>query len=242
MNEKARAEELIAKARQMIEEQAGLDRVRPLIGDLQQIVHALPASASSTTAGSTSSGGGNGAAAGERARRRRGGRCRVHPRVSRKGASPGPREDERISQAPSRANSTTATGGRLPISTTIASGRSGWPIPASPTRGTDAARLAGRGGQRRNGARHDVRATARLKGCRPYATRCDRSSSVRVCSGSALPARGFDPDRHEAIAARESDAVPDRSIVDVVRPGYMVGDRVLRPARVIVSRRPDGES
>jgi molecular chaperone GrpE len=52
----------------------------------------------------------------------------------------------------------------------------------------------------------------------------------------------FDPDRHEAIAARESDAVPDRSIVDVVRAGYMDGDRVLRPARVIVSRRPDGES
>jgi molecular chaperone GrpE len=52
----------------------------------------------------------------------------------------------------------------------------------------------------------------------------------------------FDPDRHEAVAARESDTVPDRSIVDVIRAGYMVGDRVLRPARVIVSRRPDGES
>ena len=52
----------------------------------------------------------------------------------------------------------------------------------------------------------------------------------------------FDPDRHEAVAARDSDAVPDRSIVDVVRAGYMVGDHVLRPARVIVSRRPDGES
>ena len=48
----------------MIEEQAGLDHVRPLIGDLQQIVHALSISASSTTAGSTSNGGGgNGAAA-----------------------------------------------------------------------------------------------------------------------------------------------------------------------------------
>jgi molecular chaperone GrpE len=52
----------------------------------------------------------------------------------------------------------------------------------------------------------------------------------------------FDPDRHEAVAARDSDAVPDRSIVDVIRAGYMVGDRVLRPARVIVSRRLDGES
>ena len=61
VNEKARAEELIAEARQAIEEQAGLDRVRPLAADLQQVVHALPASASSTTAGSTTNGGGNGA-------------------------------------------------------------------------------------------------------------------------------------------------------------------------------------
>jgi len=63
VNEKARAEELIAEARQLIEEQAGLDRVRPLAADLQQVVHALPASASSTAAGSTSNGGGNGAGA-----------------------------------------------------------------------------------------------------------------------------------------------------------------------------------
>jgi molecular chaperone DnaK len=46
VNEKARAEQLIADARSAIEEQAGLDRVRPLAADLQQVVHALPASAS----------------------------------------------------------------------------------------------------------------------------------------------------------------------------------------------------
>jgi molecular chaperone DnaK len=63
VNEKARAAELIAEARQAIEEQAGLDRVRSLAADLQQVVHALPASASSTTAGSTSNGGDNGARA-----------------------------------------------------------------------------------------------------------------------------------------------------------------------------------
>ena len=45
MNEKARAEQLVADARQAIEEQAGLDRVRPLISDLQQIVQALPSAA-----------------------------------------------------------------------------------------------------------------------------------------------------------------------------------------------------
>src|SRR5919112_246648 len=45
VNEKARAEQLVADARQAIQEQAGLDRVRPLIADAQQLVSALPASA-----------------------------------------------------------------------------------------------------------------------------------------------------------------------------------------------------
>jgi molecular chaperone DnaK len=66
VNEKARAEQLVADARQAISEQAGLDRVRPLSGDLQQMVHSLPASASASAAGAASSGngsGGNGAGA-----------------------------------------------------------------------------------------------------------------------------------------------------------------------------------
>jgi molecular chaperone DnaK len=45
VNEKARAEQLVVDARQAVSEQAGLDRVRPLIGDLEQMVHALPAAA-----------------------------------------------------------------------------------------------------------------------------------------------------------------------------------------------------
>jgi molecular chaperone GrpE len=46
----------------------------------------------------------------------------------------------------------------------------------------------------------------------------------------------FDPARHEAVEVRERDDVPDRTIVDVVRSGYAVGGRVLRPALVVVSR------
>jgi len=45
MHEKARAEQLIADARQAVGEQAGLDRVRPLSADLQQVIHGLPAGA-----------------------------------------------------------------------------------------------------------------------------------------------------------------------------------------------------
>jgi molecular chaperone DnaK len=59
VHEKARAEQLVADARQAISEQAGLDRVRPLIADLEQLVHALPASAQQP-AGSGPGGNGQG--------------------------------------------------------------------------------------------------------------------------------------------------------------------------------------
>src|SRR3954462_12466389 len=45
VNEKARAEQLVADARQAVQEEAGLDRVRPLTADLQQIAHSLPSAA-----------------------------------------------------------------------------------------------------------------------------------------------------------------------------------------------------
>jgi molecular chaperone DnaK len=65
VHEKARAEQLVADARAAIEEQAGLDRVRPLISDLQQVVQALPstAAASGAPSGANGAGNANGAAA-----------------------------------------------------------------------------------------------------------------------------------------------------------------------------------
>jgi molecular chaperone GrpE len=46
----------------------------------------------------------------------------------------------------------------------------------------------------------------------------------------------FDPERHEAVGIRETDEVPDQTVVEVARSGWAVGDRVLRPAQVVVSR------
>jgi molecular chaperone DnaK len=62
VNEKARAEQLVAEARQAISEQAGVDRVRPLISDLQQMVQALPAAAASAGATAGNGGGAEGTA------------------------------------------------------------------------------------------------------------------------------------------------------------------------------------
>jgi molecular chaperone GrpE len=53
------------------------------------------------------------------------------------------------------------------------------------------------------------------------------------------PGDRFDPERHEAIAVQPSDEVPDHTIVSVQRSGYAIGDRVIRPAQVVVARAPE---
>jgi molecular chaperone GrpE len=45
----------------------------------------------------------------------------------------------------------------------------------------------------------------------------------------------FDPHVHEALLTQPSDACASGSILEVVQRGYRVGDRVVRPARVIVA-------
>lgn len=48
----------------------------------------------------------------------------------------------------------------------------------------------------------------------------------------------FDPNKHEALAYQESDGQPPEHIIQLVRPGYRLHDRLLRPAQVIVAREP----
>ena len=46
----------------------------------------------------------------------------------------------------------------------------------------------------------------------------------------------FDPNLHQAIFEVPDASVPAGHVVQVVQPGYMIGDRVLRPAMVGVSK------
>ena len=46
----------------------------------------------------------------------------------------------------------------------------------------------------------------------------------------------FDPARHEAMLAQESPTAEPNSVLQVVQPGYEINGRLLRPARVIVSK------
>lgn len=46
----------------------------------------------------------------------------------------------------------------------------------------------------------------------------------------------FDPHRHEAVFEAPDESVPSGTVVQVMQQGYMIGDRILRPAMVGVAR------
>ena len=55
----------------------------------------------------------------------------------------------------------------------------------------------------------------------------------------------FDPKVHEAVATSYSPDVTDVTLAEIFQPGYKVGDRILRPARVVVAEPatgPDGSA
>ena len=48
----------------------------------------------------------------------------------------------------------------------------------------------------------------------------------------------FDPRFHEAISQQETAEVPEGQVLQQVRKGYKLRDRLLRPASVIVAQKP----
>jgi molecular chaperone GrpE len=48
----------------------------------------------------------------------------------------------------------------------------------------------------------------------------------------------FDPNWHEAVAQQPSDTVPEGQVLQQIRKGYKLKDRLLRPATVIVAKKP----
>jgi len=48
--------------------------------------------------------------------------------------------------------------------------------------------------------------------------------------------QAFDPNLHEAISQQESDQHPPGTVTTVLQRGYKAGDRLLRPAMVVVAK------
>jgi molecular chaperone GrpE len=57
---------------------------------------------------------------------------------------------------------------------------------------------------------------------------------VEVFSAEGQP---FDPSKHEAMGEKEDDSVKENTVVTEYQKGYLLNGRLLRPARVIVSKK-----
>ncbi|HIM21416.1 MAG TPA: nucleotide exchange factor GrpE [Gammaproteobacteria bacterium] len=49
----------------------------------------------------------------------------------------------------------------------------------------------------------------------------------------------FDPERHEAISVVEDDKKEPNTVIDVIERGFTIQNRILRPAKVVVTKKPD---
>ncbi|HEY2142611.1 MAG TPA: nucleotide exchange factor GrpE [Solirubrobacteraceae bacterium] len=70
----------------------------------------------------------------------------------------------------------------------------------------------------------------------------DQMDAVLARQGArriGAPGQEFDPERHEAVATQTSEGVADGTVLAVERSGFMLGDRVIRPAQVVVVRAPE---
>lgn len=57
----------------------------------------------------------------------------------------------------------------------------------------------------------------------------------------AAEGKMFDPAVHEAVSQEDCEASPEGSVLRVIRRGFQMGERLLRPANVVVSRTPQAE-
>ena len=69
---------------------------------------------------------------------------------------------------------------------------------------------------------------------RRLTTLLDRLSVRKI----GMPGEPFDPRKHEAITTEVRTDAPEGTILHIIRPGYVLGERVIRPAQVSVARTP----
>jgi molecular chaperone GrpE len=64
-------------------------------------------------------------------------------------------------------------------------------------------------------------------------------AGIKVIDPTGQP---FDPNWHEAMVAQVSADQPPNTVLNVIQKGFSLNGRLLRPARVIVSKSPGGEN
>lgn len=70
----------------------------------------------------------------------------------------------------------------------------------------------------------------------------DFLSNQGVQEVTLKPGDTFDPNQHDAMAQEASDTFEDGQIIRVMRKGYKMGERLVRPANVVVAEAPAEKS
>jgi molecular chaperone GrpE len=63
-------------------------------------------------------------------------------------------------------------------------------------------------------------------------------AGIKIIDPAGQP---FDPEWHEAMVAQDNRDHPANTVLTVIQKGYSLNGRLLRPARVIVSKAPGGD-
>src|SRR5579862_2298649 len=64
-------------------------------------------------------------------------------------------------------------------------------------------------------------------------------AGIKIIDPAGQP---FDPEWHEAMVAQESKDTPANTVLSVIQKGYSLNGRLLRPARVVVSKASGGDA
>ncbi len=78
--------------------------------------------------------------------------------------------------------------------------------------------------------------TSLKEGFRMVAEHLEQVLARHHCYRIDAEGKVFDPNVHEAVGQEPSDSCPPNTVIRVLRAGYRLHDRVVRPAQVIVSR------
>ncbi len=91
-------------------------------------------------------------------------------------------------------------------------------------------------------AEKDENASGLLEGVKMVQQHLQMILEQHHCTKIEAVGMPFDPNRHEAIQQEASSDVPAGSVTQVVRFGYQLHDRVVRPTQVLVSTGPAAET
>jgi len=83
---------------------------------------------------------------------------------------------------------------------------------------------------------NDPDGTGLAEGVKLVAQQISNALANHGCNKIEAEGQPFDPTFHQAVTMQASDTLPPNTVLQELRPGFLLHDRVIRPSQVIVSK------